>query len=196
MFRKILLSAVAVSLVTGTAALAQDNASADKPAAEKVMPRGFQTLDADKDGFVTPEEFGKRRIDRLKAADTNGDGELTQDELMAYIQKRDLERRTRAMSRMLDIDGDGKIMIGEIEKQMAKRLALLDTNDDGKVSQDELARAHRFMGKGDSRFERHGGKGGHHQMMTHKGLHHTDGHHWKASDPKAADAAVDAPAQQ
>lgn len=146
MLRNILLSAVAFSLVGGTAAMAQDtNMQAEKPAAQSREGRGFDRLDADKDGFISPEEFGSRRIDALKAADTNGDGELSQEELAAHIQKRETERRARQMSRMLDIDGDGKVTIAEIERQNEKRLALIDANDDGKISPDEMRRAHRFM---------------------------------------------------
>jgi len=150
MLRKILLSAVAISVVAGPLAMAQEQtAPAEKPAAaQSQKSRGFGRIDADKDGFITPEEFSKRRIDALKTADANGDGELSQEELVAFIQKREFERRARAMSRRLDVDGDGKVTIAELERQNEKHLALLDTNDDGKVSPEELRRAHRVMGKG------------------------------------------------
>jgi len=176
MLRKILLSAVALSLVGGTAAMAQDtNAQADKPAAQTREGRGFARLDADKDGFISLEESGSRRIDMLKAADTNGDGELSQEELVAHIQKREYERRARQMSRMLDVDGDGKVTIAEIERQHEKRLALMDTNDDGQISQDEMRRAHRFMGQRQMQRGPHqarwGGKPGprgHHEFRMHR----------------------------
>ena len=148
MLRKILLSAVAISVVAGPLAMAQDQgASAEKPAVQTQQSRSLGRLDTDKDGFISVEEFGKRRIDALKSADANGDGELSQEELVAFIQKREFERRARAMASRLDIDGDGKVTIAELERQNEKRLALLDTNDDGKVSAEELRRAHRFMGK-------------------------------------------------
>lgn len=199
MLRKILMSAVALSMVAGPVALAQGNAEqpADKPAAEKRLPRGFEALDANKDGFISPDEFAKRRIDALKSADTDGDGVLSQDELAAYIQKRDLERRARAMSRMLDIDGDGKVTIEELEKQNAKRLALMDTNDDGKLSPEELQRAHRFMGP------RHPGFGPHGMRAHHRGWHGPHGKfaphgkfdpHGKASPAGLRGAADEAPA--
>lgn len=177
MLRKILLSAVAISVVAGPLAMAQEqNAPAEKPvAAQSQKARGLSRIDADKDGFITPEELSKRRIDALKSADANGDGELSQEELVAHLQKREFERRARMMSRWLDVDGDGKVSIAEIERQNEKRLALLDTNDDGKISPEELRRAHRFMGKGmgqghmgprqmgpDRQHGRWEGRGGHH----------------------------------
>jgi len=182
MLRKILLSAVALSLVGGTAAMAQDtDAQADKPAAEAKEGRSL-------------EEFGSRRIDMLKTADTNGDGELSQEELVAHIQKREFERRARRMARMLDVDGDGKVTIAEIERQHEKRLALMDTNDDGQISQEEMRRAHRFMGQ----WER-GQRGPHHARWSGKPgrSHHEFRMHRAAPDNGPAnEPATESPAAE
>jgi len=204
MLRKILLSAVAISVVAGPLAMAQEqSAPAEKPAAAQTQKsRGFDRLDADKDGFITPEEFGKRRIDALKTADANGDGELSQEELVAFIQKREFERRARSMSRRLDVDGDGKVTIVELERQNEKHLALLDTNDDGKVSPEELRRAHSFMGQGmgpGQMGSRHMGRDQKHGRWEGRGAHQS-GHfrgHRMAPDHVTTDApAPEAPAAQ
>lgn len=146
MLRKVLLPAVALSLITGATALAQDGPDTDKPAVtlkrgEGEHGRMFSRLDADGDGIVGTEEFGGERLEALKTADTDRDGTLSQEELVAYAMKREFERRAERMAGVLDIDGDGGVTLAEIESHRDKRFALMDRNDDGELSEDELGRA-------------------------------------------------------
>ncbi|WP_295806736.1 EF-hand domain-containing protein [uncultured Nitratireductor sp.] len=173
MKNKALLSAMALSLIAGSAAIAQETssdeavpqASGERMKGGKKM-RGFARLDTDGDGTITVEEFSSMRLERLKAADTDGDGTLSEEELQEMVMQRMIERQARRAARRLDVDGDGTVTIAEIESRQAKRFALMDSNDDGTLDQREMRRGFRQMAG-----ER-GGRHGHgkmHRMRDHKG---------------------------
>lgn len=76
-------------------------------------------------------------VERMKAADTDGDGKLSQAEIYA-------ERAGRAAQ--IDTDGDKTISAAELDTYMKQRrteamMKALDTDGDGKVTVDEFARA-------------------------------------------------------
>ena len=145
-FISVILSGAAAILATSAFAQAPTAAQAPAAAVEKTGKHehhawhhkgpGFARLDANKDGAVDLAEF--TNMDRLKKADANGDGILSQDEITAMIEKAILERKVERATRRLDIDGDGTVTLAEIEKQKAKRFALMDRNDDGKIEKAEL----------------------------------------------------------
>src|SRR5690606_34272096 len=146
MLRKVLASAFVLSMAI-PAALAQDGTGNPQQAQQPQRGPGmmFNRLDENGDGAIAPEEFGSDRIDMLKAADADGDGTLTQEELVTYVMNREFQRQARRAERRLDIDGDGKVTIAEIEDYQKKHFALLDRDSDGKLSQDELRRS--FLGR-------------------------------------------------
>ena len=111
---------------------AQNNPAFDSNTAKPIQGR----MDKNDDGSIDLSEF--TNMDRLKQADTNGDGTLSQDEIQAMVMKRIVERQARRMTNRLDVNGDGVVTIAEVEKQKEKRFALLDRNDDGKLEQSEL----------------------------------------------------------
>ncbi|WP_367718636.1 acid-shock protein [Nitratireductor sp. GISD-1A_MAKvit] len=173
MKKKILLTAMAVSLIAGSAAIAQESSSdqtAPQAAAEKMKGgkkmRSISRLDKDGDGAISIEEFSAVHIERLKTADTDGDGVLSDAELQDMAMKRMADRRARRAARRLDIDGDGTVTIAEIERQQEKRFALMDANDDGKVDQREMRRGFRQMA---------GERGGHHGKKMHHKRDHKGG---------------------
>ncbi|EKF20917.1 EF-hand domain-containing protein [Nitratireductor pacificus] len=170
MKRTLLLSALAASLVAGSAAVAQEApANGAPPAAAEggkngKMMRGMGRLDADGDGSISFEELSGARLERLKGADADGDGTLSAVELQDHIAKREAERKARRAARMLDVDGDGTVTLAEIENQQKKRFALMDANDDGKLDQREMRRGARQMAG------EHGGRHGRHgKMRDHRG---------------------------
>ena len=67
------------------------------------------------------------------------------------------------MIERLDVDGDGKVTLTEIEQHRAKQFSLMDRNNDGKLEGRELRRGDRDGRK----FERHGRQNEH------------GGKHWK-----------------
>lgn len=199
MFRKIVLSALAISLLAGTAVVhAQDNdASAPETAVTRDggpkprQARMFERLDVNQDGKISAEEMGAPHIDRLKEADANGDGVLSKEELADHVTRRAAERRAARMAQRLDIDGDGEVTIEELENHQAKRFALADRNDDGFLDQDELRKAAGKKGM-------HGGKRHGRHMDDRKGGRDGMRHHMrKMHDERgpAREAPQEAPAE-
>lgn len=134
-------------------------------AGERPGPRGpMGWMDKNKDGTIDKAEFQAGKLERLKAADTNGDGMLSQDELEAMVLKQIAERRAARLVKRLDIDGDGSVTLAESEGMRDKRFAVLDLNNDGKIDERELREAHRGVGPGHP--------GGHGMNRHGKGPHH------------------------
>lgn len=116
-------------------------------------PISFETLDADSDGKVTPAEIEAQKIARFKASDTDGDGMLSAEEMLAQGERAENERRVQRVKKMierLDTDGDGKLSAAEVQAMgkgdrgskgegMFKRL---DTDGDGAISAEEY-KAHK-----------------------------------------------------
>lgn len=152
---------VMVSMVTAGYAFAQDNNQTETNQTSVETTKDGKNFN----GPIDLEKFSK--MDRLNAADTNGDGTLSRDEIEAFVQKRMVERMADRMERRLDVNGDGKVTLDEIQKQKAKEFAALDRNDDGKLDRKELRAAHH--GK-HAKHHRHGKHGGnrHHKMNHHK----------------------------
>lgn len=168
------LGAAALSLAATGVAFAQgasDTATPEKPA----VTRHDGERHADR--TITKDEFGSIRADRLKAADKNGDGTLSKDEIEDMVMKRMIERRANRLERRLDIDGDGKVTLAEIDQHQAKRFAVMDRNNDGKIEPRERRMARR---------EKHHGHR-HHMARHHHGAHHQKhmaGHHDGAMQDK------------
>ncbi|MGB3643086.1 MAG: calcium-binding protein [Mesorhizobium sp.] len=155
------------SIATAGYAFAQDNNQADANQTSVEVPakdsKNFKRAPIDL------EKFSK--MDRLKAADTNGDGTLSRDEIENMVMKRMIERMANRMEKRLDINGDGKVTLEEIQKQKAKQFAVLDRNDDGQLDRKELRTTHHGH---------HGKRGWHGKHSKASGWHH------KASQQKPA----------
>jgi hypothetical protein len=145
-FSAVILSGAAAVLATSAFAQAPTAAQAPAAAVEKTGKHehhawhhkgpSLARLDANMDGAIDLAEFAN--MDRLKKADANGDGTLSQEEITAMVQKAMIERKVDRATRRLDINGDGTVTLAEIEKQKAKRFAIMDRNDDGKIEKAEL----------------------------------------------------------
>ncbi|PRD42429.1 calcium-binding protein [Phyllobacterium phragmitis] len=143
--------ALLTSVVLASPTFAQEDSETDAGSAQ------VESSDSAHERFKNePVDLAKfAKTDELKAADTNGDGTLSHDELEAMAMKRIASRAADRMQRRLDINGDGKVTLEEIEKQRGKEFAALDRNEDGKLDRKEL--------RAGKRFHRHGGHhGGHH----------------------------------
>lgn len=102
----------------------------------------FDGIDADKDGKVTFAELEAHRTAEFTAADTNGDGSLSADELSARALARFQEKladRTQAMLDNMDNDGSGGLSQDEMgEGPGMRNFARIDADNDGAVTKDEI----------------------------------------------------------
>ncbi|MGX9357211.1 EF-hand domain-containing protein [Roseobacteraceae bacterium S113] len=105
----------------------------------------FEQLDADGDGALTKAEIQNAGAARFAAADTNGDGLLSADEMAAQASKRHADRIGKMMERA-DANGDGMLSLEELEAQrgaraerrMERMFDKLDADGDGAISSAEF----------------------------------------------------------
>lgn len=109
----------------------------------------LQRADADNSGDVTFEEFAAAMNGRFGNADADGDGKMTVGEIATEIQRMRAERMAKRLVERFDTDGDGVLTKAEVEARQKKMFALMDRNDDGKISGDEMKK------RGDRRGWRH-----------------------------------------
>ena len=98
----------------------------------------FERTDTDSSGDITFEEFSAAIDERLATADADGDGKMTVAEIADEIERMRAERMARRLVERFDMDGDGALTKAEIENRQRKMFALLDRNDDGKITREEM----------------------------------------------------------
>ncbi len=108
----------------------------------------FEELDQNNDGQITQAEMDAHAAARFAAADTNGDGSLSAEELMARSKEGAEDRMTKRVNRMvehLDTDGNGLISADELSARKAKhggnRLQRMDADNSGGISKEEFETA-------------------------------------------------------
>ena len=108
------VAAVALAALAG-AATAQQPAG---PAMERQAHA--QRVDTDGDGRISQAEFVARRVQRLTAADANGDGTVTREELQARGAAHRAQRAETRFAR-LDANSDGAVSREEFTAPRAAR---------------------------------------------------------------------------
>lgn len=103
-------AAVLIAAFAPTLAAAQD-------APER--PARTMRADADRDGRLSQAEFVGARLERLRAADANGDGSVTREEMQASRQAKRAERIAARFER-LDADSNGVLTRAEFEASLAR----------------------------------------------------------------------------
>jgi len=115
--RKTFIGGVAAVALAAVAGVASAQTPTPQPGAERVRPlRG----DADNDRRLSQAEFVDGRLARLTAADANGDGSVTREEMRATMQARRAERADKRFAR-LDADGNGAITRAEFDAARSER---------------------------------------------------------------------------
>ena len=144
--KKSAIAALAViGALLGTAALAQKGEMGMGGPGEgrgAMLTEMFDTMDADKDGKLTYAEMEAHRKAEFAAADTNGDGVLSPEELSARALARFQEKlgeRTQGMLDTMDNDGNGSLSEAEMgEGPGMRNFARIDADNDGFVTRDEI----------------------------------------------------------
>lgn len=117
--------------------------------------------DADRNGSLSAAELqGSRMANRLAALDTNKDGSLAKDELMAIKgrghgprgERKDPAERAAWMLERRDADKNGSLSAAEVEgSRMADKFAAIDADKDGAVTRDELVAFKAAHGRRDAK---------------------------------------------
>lgn len=152
--RKPLLASLALAALLGACASPAPTQGPARPAGGHGLDAFLGSYDADRDGKVTRAEFDAIRMQRFRAADTNGDGVLSEAEYVAEYEGR-LKRQYFEEGRQPDerYQGnikqahvrfalvnrarDGKFTVAEDRAIADKTFKNLDTNKDGVVSRDD-----------------------------------------------------------
>ena len=137
-----LLTVLAVSGV----ALADDHESGGM-AGDK-MPSAFSKFDKNGDGRISRDEAREGSDRMFNDIDTNKDGFISKEEMQAHHKmmhdefREGMREKMRDHWKSADKDGDGSLSRAEVEAAHMKRLSRdfdkLDTNKDGKLSEDEM----------------------------------------------------------
>lgn len=109
-------------------------------------PVEFGTLDSNGDGQITREEMQARGAARIAEADTDGDGFLTVEELEAAGAERARTFASRMIER-LDADEDGRLSAEELQKpdRADRRFDRVDADGNGTISEAEFEAARAKM---------------------------------------------------
>ena len=120
----------------GGAMLAAAHAQGSGDAASRLIER----LDSSGDGAVGLDEFVAAQKQQFAAADSDGDGFVTEAELTS--PQRD-QAKIATLVQRLDTDGDGRISSDEAEgsgsTKVSSRFSRLDADADGFVTAEELS---------------------------------------------------------
>ncbi len=98
--------------------------------------------DLNRDGMITPAEADAIGAVKFLQLDTNGDGVITEAEMLEAAQAKIARMIAKKFAR-LDQNGDGRIERAEFDDHGAARFARLDKDADGMISEEEIrARPH------------------------------------------------------
>lgn len=185
MKRAVLISGLTALALSGTAVVAIA-ASHGKGAmgghmGERGMMMPFEEIDTDSDGKITAAEMEAHAGARFADADADKDGFLDAAELqarmLAQATARMQERSARMITRM-DTDGDGKLSQDEMRAgprdgdRFERMLSRMDGDKDGALSREELEQARERWA------ERRGDDDKGHGRGHGHGFGDGDGHHW------------------
>ena len=154
MKRTLIIASLIGSVAIGGVALAQDGGDRDGPrhgqrgSPEDRVTMLMERFDTNGDGQITVEEVEALRAARFDEADTNGDGVIDVTEFEAAAQARMAERMAEHAGEMfarMDEDGDGQLTQDDLGGREGRMFGQADENGDGILTEDELlnARPHR-----------------------------------------------------
>jgi len=107
------------------------------------MMEMMDRYDTNGDGALGKDEVLAERSKQFKTFDKNGDGQLDLEEYKALWADAMNKRMVRAFQRH-DSNGDGKISEQDFNKQFARMLTFMDRNEDGKIDRDDMHQKRRM----------------------------------------------------
>jgi len=148
--RSVMVSTLMACGITLTTAYADDKASLASSDYAKWLrtPEMMHTIDANKDGKITKQEWVAYQTRVFKALDKNGDGFLTPEEFYGDPQpiefatggySRSLE--TKQMFGRIDANGDGKVSLEEYINFQNEVFDMMDTGKKQEVTAGEWIKA-------------------------------------------------------
>ena len=108
----------------------------------------MKAADLDGDGQVTRTEVETLRAENFAKADANGDGGVTPAEMTAYREAQMEERRAKRQASRFeraDANNDGVLSADEFGARMTERFDKVDTDGDGVISDAEREAARENM---------------------------------------------------
>lgn len=120
----------------------------------------FSDIDTANRGYITADDIQAYKLARIKAIDANKDGFITPEEFatvaIAKMEPR-IKAHTDEMVKRMDLNGDGKLSIEELAAApFDMMLGHLPTDKDGNVTEQAFMRAMQDHGPGGWR-QHHGG---------------------------------------
>lgn len=153
-------------------------ASAMGPGGQGPQRPAFSELDANADGQLTLDEMTAHREARFTAADTDGDGSLSRDELITTAMGQ-VEARIDAQMERFDDNRDGLLSANEMDDMRPRgpgpeqAFARMDADGDGVVTETEFDEMAELMQQRRGGEHGHGGGWG-----RHGGGGSGHGHRW------------------
>ena len=140
---KIVATLIAVALVSAASLVLAAPPEGQRAAAADHGMERLRAADTNGDGMISKQEAAAlpRIAKDFDAIDANHDGQLTAEEIHAFRKAHHGAGHDR---KKLDTDGDGRISRAEAAAapRLAEHFDAIDTNGDGFISQDEMKAAH------------------------------------------------------
>jgi Ca2+-binding EF-hand superfamily protein len=150
------LTAAALASAAINAVAAPEGAGGHRHGA---MLERIKAADTNGDGLISKEEAKAlpmiaKHFDEI---DTDGNGQLSPDELRAFHEKMRAQheqmqaQRFAEHFRKIDTDGDGRISLAEAQAnapRLAEHFGQIDANGDGFITPEEMKAAHQHHGRG------------------------------------------------
>lgn len=102
----------------------------------------LQHLDKNHDGKLTEDEVPAEHWAKIRAADQDGDGAVTLEELKAARDTGRARPEAGPVFERLDRNGDGKLTEDEVPAEHWAKIRATDQDGDGAVTREELKAAH------------------------------------------------------
>lgn len=135
MFKESITVLAIVAGLVATSAQARDGDNDRKGAQHEAR---FSQMDTNGDGQVTAEEINAQATARFVAADVDGNGALSMEEMQVAAQS----MQTQRLLKRFDANGDGALSAEELAMpesgKGAKRFERMDADNSGDVSLEEM----------------------------------------------------------